>query len=140
MFKTSNGKKVAFAGVVDRGLAWLLDGLISVLLVLIVAAVAAAIYDALGIFVLAIGIFAYYIGFEVIYGATPGKRIMGLEVRTESGDLPGWKGATLRNLTKIIGGGSILLILVGVVFISESERDQRLGDTLGATVVIERAE
>jgi len=47
--------------------------------------------------------------------------------------------AIVRNITKIIGAGSLLLILVGVVLIADSRHDQRLGDRLADTLII-RAE
>ncbi|QKG93087.1 hypothetical protein HPS36_09510 [Halorubrum salinarum] len=44
--------------------------------------------------------------------------------------------AVVRNVTKILGGPSLLLILAGVVFIADSPDNQRLGDRWADTLVV----
>ncbi len=43
----------------------------------------------------------YFVGFEAVTGATPGKRLLGLVVRARSGGPPGARALWLRNLPRI---------------------------------------
>lgn len=58
------------------------------------------VYDVLPFFV-AVVILVYFILFEKLAGATMGKAIMKLEVRSKNGAYISWPQAIVRNLTKI---------------------------------------
>ena len=81
-----------------------------------------------------------FIGYHVIteakWGRTVGKHIFGLTVVNMRGEPISMSSAVVRNLTKLIGVYSVLLVLVGVVLIADSESNQRLGDRLGDTTVV----
>jgi uncharacterized RDD family membrane protein YckC len=78
----------------------------------------------------------YYIVPEARWGQTAGKRLVGIRVVDRNGGPISTYSAIVRNTTKLIGGSSLLLILVGVVLIADSRYDQRLGDRLAKTLVI----
>jgi uncharacterized RDD family membrane protein YckC len=78
----------------------------------------------------------YYIVPEARWGQTAGKRLVGIRVVDRNGGPISTYSAIVRNTTKLIGGSSLLLILVGVVLIADSRHDQRLGDRLAKTLVI----
>jgi uncharacterized RDD family membrane protein YckC len=78
----------------------------------------------------------WYVVSEAVWGHTPGKWVVGIRVVDESGDEISAVGAVVRNVTKILGGASLLLILAGVVFIADSPNSQRLGDRWADTLVV----
>ena len=77
----------------------------------------------------------YFWLFEGIFGATLGKAILGIRVRTIAG-APCTLGASLiRNVLRIIDG--LFLYLVGLLVCLFSKLRQRIGDRLAGTVVVE---
>lgn len=80
--------------------------------------------------------FGYYVLFETLAsGRTPGKRLAGLRVVTETGAPVGFVASALRNLVRLV---DILpgTYLVGTIAIFFSKRNQRLGDMAAGTVVV----
>ncbi len=69
-------------------------------------------------------------------GRTPGKRLFGLRVLHEDGIPVGWRGATIRNLVRLVDLLPPPAALVGVVSMLASARGQRLGDMAAGTVVV----
>ena len=136
---------LAHAGLLSRGLAWLLDGI--VLFALIVAMVIPLFLlvpsnpslegvegiGALIGFVLSI---AYYAGTEAKWGRTPGKMVLGIRVVYTDGRECTGSGAVIRNLTKVLGGSALFPVLVAIVLILATDNNQRLGDILGDTTVV----
>jgi len=79
------------------------------------------------------GVFAcYYIFFEGLKGATPGKMLLSLRVVKEDGTGCDMKGAVIRTVCRIVDHP----LLIGVVIMAFSKRKQRLGDHLAGTLVI----
>lgn len=86
-----------------------------------------------GMVVLGAVIGFYGMVFEAVMATTPGKRLLGLTVVTESGDRCRLSGAIIRNLMRVVEFQ--LLPIVIFVFITPSR--QRVGDLMARTVVVE---
>jgi uncharacterized RDD family membrane protein YckC len=83
---------------------------------------------------LAIGI-GYYIVLEAQFGATLGKRILGLKVvKLEGGGPIDWQASTVRNLLRLVDG--FFFYLVGAIVVWTSAKKQRLGDKVAGTVIV----
>jgi uncharacterized RDD family membrane protein YckC len=74
---------------------------------------------------------------EWAFGWTIGKRILGLRVAEIDGSRLTFRGAILRNLTRIIDGQIPFGMILGLFLMLKTERRQRLGDLLGRTVVLQ---
>jgi uncharacterized RDD family membrane protein YckC len=79
--------------------------------------------------------FAYFLLFEGLLGATPGKRMTGLRVTGPHGEPPGVVRSAVRNLLRVVDGLPALGIL-GAVLISSSDERTRFGDRAAGTRVI----
>jgi uncharacterized RDD family membrane protein YckC len=77
--------------------------------------------------------FAYYVAMEAMLGATAGKFLLGVRIRTLDGDPIGWTAAIVRNLLRPFDTG---LGLVTAILILALPRHQRLGDLAAGTVVL----
>jgi uncharacterized RDD family membrane protein YckC len=78
---------------------------------------------------------AYYIVLEAQFGATVGKRIIGLKVvKLDGGGAIDWQASIVRNVLRLVDG--IFFYLVGAIIVWTSSRKQRLGDKLAATVIV----
>ncbi|MCP4968921.1 MAG: RDD family protein [bacterium] len=77
---------------------------------------------------------AYFVIPEVVWGTSPGKRVMGLQVTSVDGNPVGWAQSLLRNLLRFVDWFPSLYLL-GMVSITASRRDQRIGDRAAKTVV-----
>lgn len=77
---------------------------------------------------------AYFVVLEAQYGQTLGKRLVGIRVATEDGGPIDYRASLVRNLLRIVDG--LFFYLVGAVLIFVSDREQRLGDRIGDTVVV----
>jgi uncharacterized RDD family membrane protein YckC len=82
---------------------------------------------------LALG-FMYYVALEATLGATVGKLLVGVRVRTAEGGPVGWLAAVARNVLRAVDVG---LFCIGAVLIWTSPRRQRLGDRVANTVVVQ---
>ena len=78
--------------------------------------------------------FAYYVALEATLGATLGKLLLGVRVRTTDGGPIGWTASLARNLLRAVDVG---FCFVGAVLIWTSPRRQRLGDRAAGTVVVQ---
>ena len=76
---------------------------------------------------------AYFVVFEATLGATLGKLLFRVRVRTADGGRIGWLGALIRNLLRIT---DVCLGLVTLVLMLLTPRRQRLGDFAAGTVVV----
>ena len=77
---------------------------------------------------------AYYIVMEAMWGATLGKKAMGLKVVKQSGEPIDWQASIVRNVMRIIDG--FLFYLVGAIVVWVSKKRQRLGDMAAHTLVV----
>jgi len=126
-----------------RAVAWFLDGIVVVVctVALVLLFFALGFFQAnpnegvVGLFGLLVSM-AYYAGMETKTDATLGKQILGLRVQTVDGRSCTTGGAIMRNLTKVLGGSALFPILVAIVLVLSTEKNQRLGDLLGETVVV----
>jgi len=75
--------------------------------------------------------------FELIFRATPGKRLMGCSVLSEALSRPTAGQIAIRNLTRLLELERYLLIWLLVLVIFLTRNRQRLGDLLARTIVVE---
>lgn len=78
---------------------------------------------------------AYCLVFELLWSSTPGKRLMGFTVVTESLDYPSRLQILARNLTRPLELEPAMVFFLAIVFFTPYR--QRIGDLLARTVVIE---
>jgi uncharacterized RDD family membrane protein YckC len=81
-------------------------------------------------------VLAYPFAFEALAGATPGKLLAGLGVRSEAGGKPSLAAVLIRNLMRLVDYP--LFFLTAAAFMESTSRRQRLGDLLAGTVVVRR--
>jgi len=79
---------------------------------------------------------AYCLAFELVWHATPGKRLMGCVVRMETFEPARPVAVVIRNVTKLVELEPYLQIWPFILVIFFTRNHQRLGDLLGRTVVV----
>lgn len=127
------------AGPVPRALAWAIDLLLRLAVILLVLLAATPLGRAGGGIVLLAAFFVEWLlpaCFEAMWnGQTPGKRAMGLRVLNDDGTPVRWPGALTRNLLR---AADFLPLFYGVGLAAMlGNRDfKRLGDLAAATVVV----
>ena len=77
----------------------------------------------------------YFVFFEGLAGATPGKFIVGIRVINLDGAKPGLAKGAIRNLLRLVDGLPALNIL-GIVLIVSSPERTRFGDRVAGTRVV----
>jgi len=87
-----------------------------------------------GFLIFALFALAYYMGFEALTAASPGKMIMGLRVIKVDGSSYGLREVLIRNLLRIVDG--FFFYVVAVVAIAITQKRQRIGDLLAGTLVV----
>jgi uncharacterized RDD family membrane protein YckC len=127
-----------------RILAFIIDGIVASLMYFVVVAATGRLGHAprwdLGFFngqrilsTLLLGL--YYLMFEGLLGATPGKLVAGIRVvQEETGAVPGLGRAFLRTLLRLVDG--LGGYLVGFIVVLVSRKRQRLGDMVARTLVV----
>jgi len=83
-------------------------------------------------------IFAYFTLAEGLTGRTPGKALLGIEVRTVHGEPIGLRRAVVRNLLRPVDELPALYVL-GLILVIRGPRPQRLGDRVAGTLVVRTA-
>ena len=79
----------------------------------------------------------YYILMEGYLGQTVGKMVLGIKVvREDNGEVPGFGGATIRTLLRIVDG--LFSYLVAFIAVLISGKNQRLGDMAAHTLVVRK--
>lgn len=130
--------QLRIAGPVVRACAWSIDFLIRVAFYLALAAFLAYL-GGVGWALTLIGFFLiewfYPAFFEARYGATPGKRAMGLKVIHDNGTPLCWSSSLIRNLLR---GADFLPLFYGFGLLAMlANRDfQRLGDLAAGSLVV----
>jgi uncharacterized RDD family membrane protein YckC len=122
-----------YIGLGRRFVAWALDGLVCLVWVVFEASWQG------WRFVLAFLVFplAYFVLFEWLASATPGKFVVGIRVRRVGGGRIGFGQSVGRNLARVIDALPYFIpYIVGAVAITRSPTRQRLGDRWADTVVI----
>lgn len=135
--------ELEYAGVFKRAVALVIDVLITFLgFGYAIAAATGGTTDAgfelegspaLGLFLL---IALYWVVLEATVGATVGKLLLGLRVRRIDQASVGISASLTRNVLRIVD--SFLFYLVGAIMIWTSDRNQRLGDRVANTIVVNR--
>jgi uncharacterized RDD family membrane protein YckC len=131
------------AGPVPRAMAWAIDLVIRIAILLAVMTGALQLGQAgWGVVLLAAFFLEWLLPawFEAVWrGQTPGKRAMGLAVLNDDGTPVRWPGALTRNLLRAV---DFLPFLYGIGLLAMlSNRDfKRLGDLAAATVVVYQAQ
>ena len=128
------------AGLGSRAIATIID---SIILGIVGGLVVVTIFGApgtstvstpnLAFAVIGIGYFVLLEGFN--QGQTLGKSLVNIRVVTDSGGELELEGAVIRNVLRIVDALPFLY-LVGIVLISASDEEKRLGDMVGKTVVV----
>jgi uncharacterized RDD family membrane protein YckC len=77
----------------------------------------------------------YFIVLEGLAARTLGKLIMGLKVVKVDGGRADWGAIILRNVLRIIDGLPVLYV-VGLIAVAVTEKNQRLGDLAGGTLIV----
>ena len=140
-------KQIDFSQWIIRFIALAIDGIIlSIISTIFWSLVFASLLSAgafLGygyalIFPLIVGVLMvlYFAFFEVTWGATLGKRLMGLQVQTTNGSKVALDKSIIRNISKIYW---ILLLLDWLfgVFTAGNDRRQKYSDRIAGTTVIQ---
>jgi uncharacterized RDD family membrane protein YckC len=86
--------------------------------------------EALALFALCL---VYFVAMEATLGATIGKLLLGVRVRTPEGRCISWTASLTRNLLRAV---DVCFCFIGALFIWTSPRRQRLGDRIAGTVVV----
>ncbi|HEY3765144.1 MAG TPA: RDD family protein [Gaiellales bacterium] len=131
-------------GVGLRAVAYILDSLVLALTILLVGAASGGIKADTGhrlldantgaLLLITAASLVYFGGLEWAWGATVGKRILGLRVVMVNGTSPTGRAILVRTICRLIDG--LFLYGVGAVLIWASPRRQRLGDRWGGTAVV----
>jgi uncharacterized RDD family membrane protein YckC len=136
-----------YAGLVSRGVAWVVDYLIMVAIATVATVVIAVVLDAIlpngvkpdtpEVLATAAGWItftaAYLVGFWVLAGQTPGMRLLGLVVVRTDGERVN-VGHALRRLAGICA--SFLTLGLGFLLMLVDDRRQGLADKFAGTLVL----
>jgi uncharacterized RDD family membrane protein YckC len=134
---------LAYQGFGSRLVAQIVDGIILLIVNYILGATMAgatsfAFYGAEAYPLLGAGgviFLLYFVILEGMWGATVGKMVMKIKVVREDGSACGLMPALIRNILRIIDALPFLYI-IGLIFMSRSDKKQRLGDRVAKTVVV----
>ncbi|MGD8568384.1 MAG: RDD family protein [Gammaproteobacteria bacterium] len=140
-FETPEGVELQLrvAGPVVRSLAWVLDTLIRVALY-IGLSIALTQLGKMGTGIMLVGFFLvewfYPVFFEVLqYGATPGKKALGIRVVHDNGTPVAWSASIIRNLLRVADFAP-LFYGFGIATMLLNRDFKRLGDMAAGTIVI----
>jgi uncharacterized RDD family membrane protein YckC len=127
------------AGLGSRFTAALIDLALKGLLIVAALIIGSLIGD-LGPALFSILAFAIYFGYDVAFevfagGQTPGKRWTGLRVLRDDGRPVDLLSSAIRNVVRLVDGLP-LGYLPAMISILVTERNQRLGDLAGSTIVV----
>lgn len=141
----------ALASLGDRMLGQAVDGLVGFGVFFFVGAQLATRYGGetesgfhltgwpavVGLSIVSLVMLAYFIILEGVFGATPGKLVVGIRVAGADGARAGFRSVLIRNLLRVVD--AVGVYLVGGLVALLTRRRQRLGDLAAGTVVV-RAE
>ncbi|GAB4196940.1 MAG: RDD family protein [Wenzhouxiangellaceae bacterium] len=139
-FETPEGVvlTMSVAGPVPRALAWLIDALFRYTIVIgLMMALGFLGYlgGGLSLLILFVVEWFYPVYFEVVHGATPGKKRLGLLVVHDDGTPLTWPSGMIRNLLRVVDFLP-LMYGVGLITMLFSREFKRLGDLAAGTLVI----
>ena len=129
----SEATSVEYMGFWIRFLASLIDSVILFIVALILGAITAG---ASAYIQLIINIL-YYVLFTGLRGQTPGKMVVGIQVLTREGEVPGIGRAILREVIgKFVSG---IVLLLGYIWVAFDLNKQGWHDKIAGTYVIRRS-
>lgn len=130
-----------YVGVGLRAVATIIDtvllGVIGYLIAMFSGGTTAAGFQLQGapFFLWLVILLVYYIVMEARFGATIGKRLIGLKVvKLDAGAPVDWQASIVRNVLRLVDG--LFFYLVGAIVVWNSGKKQRLGDRIAGTVVV----
>lgn len=125
---------VAF--IIDGIILGIVAGIVSAFLVLL--SLFAGFYNGLGFlvfsFIWGVLSFLYFMILDTYWGATIGKRLLGLQVQTMNGGKIPFDKSFIRNISKIFWPFLILDWLVGIL--TPGDKHQKLSDRYAGTTII----
>jgi uncharacterized RDD family membrane protein YckC len=87
----------------------------------------------------ALVMFFYFVGFELVWGATLGKRLLGLRVISADGGPISFGQAFGRNFLRIVDAFPYIIPdVLGLVVVGCSRHNRRVGDMVAKTLVVRR--
>lgn len=141
-FVTPEGIELSLspAGPLSRGLAWLIDLGLRIILYIALALILGW-AGGLGKGLILLGLFLiewfYPVIFELHSGMTPGKRAMGLLVVHDDGTPVSWSASLLRNLLRAVDLLPFFNV-IGLITMIVNPQFKRLGDLAAGTIVVYR--
>lgn len=126
------------AGPVVRSGAWLIDiGIRSVFYIPAFLVTFIGGKTGMGLFMIALFLMEWFypVVFELLWGATPGKRALGLKVVHSNGTPVCWQASVMRNLLRA-ADFLPLFYMFGLTSMLCNPRFQRLGDLAAGTLVV----
>jgi uncharacterized RDD family membrane protein YckC len=134
-------RNVELAGWWVRVAAYLIDTLILFVGLAVLLVIGAAINDGLLVVLILLWVIATLIGYWTYFeggesGQTPGKKAMGIRVRSEAGGPAGYGRAFGRNLVARVIGLFPFVGLLDVLWPLWDSRKQCLHDKAGSTIVV----
>jgi uncharacterized RDD family membrane protein YckC len=134
---------LAYQGIGSRLVAQIVDGIVLLIVNYVLGAAMAGatsfeFYGAQAYPLMGAGFvifLLYFVILEGMWGATVGKMVMKIKVVQEDGSACGPMPALIRNILRIIDALPFFYI-IGLIFISRSDKKQRLGDKIAKTVVV----
>jgi uncharacterized RDD family membrane protein YckC len=138
------GPDVRYAGLMPRAMAYVLDvlallpifGMVSGIMAVAIEDLEDPNWGTMVLIWVAVEI-SYRFAMEWAFGWTLGKRVLGLKVTELDGARLTFRGAIVRNLTRILDTQGPFQIILGLFVMLRSKRRQRLGDLFGRTVVVQ---
>ncbi len=139
----TENSEIQLASLGSRIVAYIIDTVIIFVLAILVLSVMASIqtttddlYYLLSYLVYALIFFGYFILLEgpLGKGRTVGKRVLKLRVVKKDQSMMGYGASFGRNILRLIDG--LFFYIIGMILISDSNLNQRLGDRAADTIVI----
>lgn len=132
-----------YASLGQRAIAVIIDsilfGILAMILFVVVigGSISSGNFAAAGILplVLSVVFLVLYILMEGLWGTTPGKKLIGIKIVDDRGQVPGIVKALIRNILRIVDSLPTLYI-IGIVLIYSNDDNQRLGDMVADTYVV----
>lgn len=132
------------ADIYKRFIAWLIDLAVRIAYVFLVTMAISyngwprSVVTVLMLWVILVPVSLYFLIFETaMQGQTPGKRALGLKVVGILGNPPGFSQHLIRWMFRLLETPFMLWGIVPVVAIARSPYNQRLGDLVAGTIVID---
>ena len=129
----SEATSVEYMGFWIRFLASLIDSVILFIVALILGAITAGASPYIQLIINIL----YYVLFTGLRGQTPGKMVVGIQVLTREGEVPGIGRAILREVIgKFVSG---IVLLLGYIWVAFDPNKQGWHDKIAGTYVIRRS-